>query len=62
MQARERKVKLPPIQAPSKAELKRRREAFSRITAIREAMQPLGFSAVELIREDRYGDDQEDGG
>ena len=62
MQAPERKIKLPPIQPPSEDELARRREAFARITAIREAMEPLGCSAVDLIREDRYGDDQEDNG
>ncbi len=57
MKAPERKVKLPEIKAPTKAELKRRRDAFARITAIREAMKPLGCSVADLIREDRYGDD-----
>lgn len=53
MHAPQCKVKLPSIMPPSKAELKRRREAFERITAIRDAMQPLGCSVVDLIRECR---------
>ena len=62
MQARERKVKLPPIERPSTTQLKRRREAFARITAVRDAMEPLGRSVADLIREDRYGDEREANG
>ena len=53
MATRKVKLKIPPYVPPTKAELARRERVFSEIAALRDSMEPLGFSAVELLWADR---------
>lgn len=49
---------IPDYKRPTEEDLKKRAAAFAEIRAIRERMQPLGCSVVELIREDREASEQ----
>lgn len=44
---------LPPYHPPTAEELERRRALGERARAIRKRIGPLGFSVIDLIREDR---------
>ncbi|MSQ10572.1 MAG: hypothetical protein EXR52_06140 [Dehalococcoidia bacterium] len=53
MANRKTKLKIPAYVPPTEEELARRKRVFAKIIAIRDTMEPLGFSAVDLIRADR---------
>ena len=46
-------TRLPAYVPPTDEELRRRRAVAERLRLLREEMEPLGLSAVDLIREDR---------
>ena len=47
------KIIIPPSQPPTAEELERRRALNERTNKLRKRIGPLGFSLVDLIREDR---------
>lgn len=53
MASRKIRVKTLPKTAPTVEELERRNHVFAQILSLRDSMEPLGFSAVDLIREGR---------
>lgn len=53
MASRKLKAKMLPKAAPTVEELERRNRVFAQILALRDGMEPLGISVVDLIRADR---------